>query len=106
MSYEAAVQRLLMEPGVERSTMMGTPCLRYCGAFIAMFFDKGNGMIIKVAPARVNALIAEGIGVEFNFTKKRFKEWVFIPLDFESEYESYIREALAYAKQSNRTNSA
>ncbi|WP_428610353.1 hypothetical protein [Sedimenticola sp.] len=99
MSYDQAVQQLLKESGVEHSTMMGTPCLRYRGAFIAMMFSKGGGLIIKVSPARANALINEGAGVEFNFTKKRFKEWVIIPLDYENEYERYIREALDYAKQ-------
>ena len=99
MGYETAVQRILMEPGVERSTMMGTPCLRYRGAFIAMMFSKGDGLIIKVSPERVNELIDEGTGVEFNFTKKRFKEWVVIPLDYEDEYERYIREALTYANR-------
>ena len=98
MSYERAVQQLLKIPGVECSTMMGTPCLRYRGAFIAMMFSKGNGLIIKVSPERVNELISEGSGVEFNFTRKRFREWVIIPRDYEDEYERYIREALDYAR--------
>ena len=63
-----------------------------------MMFDKEDALIIKVAPERVNALIAEGKGKEFNFTKKRFKEWVLIPSEFEDEYEEYIFEALDYAK--------
>ena len=96
--YEAAKQRLLMEPGVEMGTLMKGPCLRYRDTFIAAMFDKADALIIKVSPERVNELIEEGIGMEFNFTKKRFKEWVVIPLDFESEYEHYIREALGYAK--------
>ena len=96
--YESAVQRLLMEPGVEKGTLMKGPCLRYRGAFIAAMFEKTDALIIKVSPERVNELIDEGIGMEFNFTKKRFKEWVLIPLDYEDQYEAYIREALAYAK--------
>lgn len=98
MSYEQAADALLAEEGVELSTMMKTPCLRYKGSFLAMMFDKQEALIIKVSPERVNALIAEGTGMEFNFTKKRFKEWVLIPLEFQDDYESYIREALAYAK--------
>ncbi len=99
MSYKLAEKRILKEPGVEQSTMMGSPCLRYRGAFMAMMFTKGEGLIIKVSPERVNALIATGDGVEFNFTKKRFKEWVLIPLEFDEKYEAYMREALEYAKQ-------
>jgi hypothetical protein len=98
MSYDVATSKLLKEEGVERSTMMKTPCLRYKGEFLTMFFNKEDALIIKVAPERVNELIAKGKGREFNFTKKRFKEWVLIPSEFEDEYEQYIYEALAYAK--------
>lgn len=98
MSYPKAEKDILQEEGVEESTMMGTPCLRYQGAFIAMIFDKEDALIIKVSPTRVNDLIAEGSGREFNFTKKKFKEWVLIPAEFESDYGAYIREALDYAR--------
>lgn len=98
MSYEQAVSAILAIEGVEESTMMKTPCLRYKGSFLAMMFDKEDALIIKVSPERVNELIAQDRGVEFNFTKKRFKEWVLIPLEFQDEYEAYMNEALLYAK--------
>jgi hypothetical protein len=98
VSYHQAVEKILLEEGVERSTMMKTPCLRYKGDFMAMMFDKEDALIIKVSPERVNALIAEGKGMEFNFTRKRFKEWVLIPLEFSDDYDSYIYESLQYAK--------
>ena len=98
MSYSRAVEEILQQEGVEESTMMGTPCLRYQGTFIAMMFDKEDALIIKVSPTRVNDLIAEGSGREFNFTKKKFKEWVLIPSEFEADYAAYIREALDYAR--------
>ncbi len=79
--------------------MMKSPCLRYKGDFLASFFDREEALIIKVSPERVNELIAEGKGMEFNFTKKRFKKWVLIPMTFKDEYESYIYEALEYAKK-------
>ena len=99
MRYEQVVDKIIQENGVELSTMMKTPCLRYKGEFIAMMFEKEDSLIIKVAPERVNELIVEGKGMEFNFTKKRFKEWVLIPLEFEDEYETYVYEALEYAKK-------
>ncbi len=102
MSYENAVQQLMLKEGVEQSTMMKTPCLRYRGEFLGMFFDKADALIIKVAPERVDALIDEGVGLEFNFTKKRFKEWVLIPLEFEDDYTAYLLEALVYAKNKAR----
>lgn len=103
MSYEQAISALLHEDGVEESTMMKTPCLRYRGDFLAMMFEKEDALIIKVSPERVNELIAEGNGMEFNFTKKRFKEWVLIPMEFQDEYESYINEALLYVKSKKKS---
>ena len=98
MSLDKLFDKALQEVGVERSTMMSTPCLRYKGQFMAMMFEKEDALIIKVSPERVNQLIAEGKGNEFNFTKKRFKEWVFIPIDYEQDFESYIDESLEYAQ--------
>jgi hypothetical protein len=98
MSYELAVSAMIAMEGVEESTMMKTPCLRYKGAFLAMMFDKADALIIKVSPERVNELISEGRGMEFNFTKKRFREWVLIPLEVQDEYEAFMKEALDYAK--------
>ena len=98
MSYELAVNKVLQEDGVEQSTMMKTPCLRYHGDFMAMMFEKEEALIIKVSPERVNELIAAGEGNEFNFTRTRFREWVLIPLEFEDKYESYLYESLEYAK--------
>jgi len=99
MSYKEAVEKAAREIGVEHSTMMKTPCLRYKGGFMAMMFDKEDALIIKVSAQRVDELIAEGKGLEFNFTKKKFKEWVLIPREFEDEYESLIYESLNYAKR-------
>ncbi len=99
MFYDDVVEKITQEEGVEQSTMMKTPCLRYKGDFIAMMFDKEDSLIIKVSPERVNEIIADGKGMEFTFTKKRFKEWVLIPLEFEDEYEEYIYESLKYAKE-------
>jgi hypothetical protein len=102
MSYELAVNTILQHDGVEMSTMMKTPCLRYKGSFLAMMFNKEDALIIKVTPERVNELIASGHGMAFNFTKKRFKEWVLIPLEFQGDYIDYINEALVYAKGKNK----
>jgi hypothetical protein len=99
MSYDLTTSTILQEEGVELSTMMKSPCLRYKGNFLAGMFDKEDCLIIKVSPERVNQLIDDGKGMEFNSTKKRFKEWVLIPLEFEEEYESFLHEALDYARQ-------
>ena len=99
MIFEEIVDRLsLAESGVAISTMMKSPCLRYQGDFFAMNPVKIDTLIVKLSPERVDALIANGEGLEFNFTKKKFKEWVLIPRGREDAYEGYIREALAYSK--------
>lgn len=99
MSYDELVNKLTCEDGVEESTMMKSPCLRYRGVFWAMIFKKEEALIVKVSPERVEELIAEGKGLEFNFTKKKFKEWVLVPLDYEDEYESLLYESLTYLKK-------
>lgn len=100
MRYEEIVHKITQEDGVEESTMMKSPCLRFEGNFIAMMFNKEDALIIKVSPERVDEIIAQGKGREFTFTKKRFKEWVLIPLDFEADYQGFVYEALAYAAKS------
>ncbi len=104
MSYTEVVDKVVSEKGVELSTMMSSPCLRYNGTFIAMMFNREDALIIKVAEERVNELIAIGIGREFNFTKKKFKEWVPIPAEYENDYESFIYEALELARKSETQN--
>jgi len=73
MSFDEIANRVAKEKGVEHSTMMKSPCLRYKGDFMTMMFDKEDALIIKVSPQRVDELIAERWGMEFNFTKKKFK---------------------------------
>lgn len=98
MSYAQGVAELLAEYGVAEATMMKSPCLRYQGDFMCMFFDKADALIIKVSSERVTELIEAGIGLEFNYTKRPFKEWVLIPLAFAEDFPSYMREALDYAR--------
>lgn len=98
MPYARIAKALSRKPGVELSTMMKSPCLRYQGDFVAMMFEKEDCLIVKLSAARVDALIDAGIGLEFNFTKKTFREWVLIPRRFEDEFEAYVLEALDHAK--------
>ena len=46
MSYKEAVNALTQEEGVEQSTIMKLPCLRYKGNFMAMMFEKEDALII------------------------------------------------------------
>jgi hypothetical protein len=100
MSYDLTTSAIVREEGVEVSTIMKSTCLRYNDGFLAMIFKREDALVIKVSPERVNELIAEGTGMPFDFTGKRFKEWVLIPADYEEEYDAYLAEALAHAKRS------
>ncbi len=103
MSYAIADSPLLSEDGVALSSMMKSPCLRYRGDFFAMMFEREDALIIKVSTERVAELIETGLGLEFNFTKKTFKEWVMIPLDFQHQYDALIKEAMVYVRSKAKT---
>jgi hypothetical protein len=98
MNFDLTKCTILQKKGVEVSTMMKSTCLRYNGDFLGMIFKREDALIIKVSPQRVDELIAEGKGLPFDFTGKRFKQWVLIPADYEAEYDAYLAEALAHAR--------
>ena len=98
MTYQEIVNQLTQQDGIEESTIMKSPCLRYQGDFVAMMFEPEESLIVKLSAARVNEIIDASEGSEFNFTSKKFKEWVMIPLDFEDKFMGYVLEAIAYAE--------
>lgn len=98
MNYDNLIKKMIKLDGVEESTMMGTHCLRYRDEFLTMWFERENALIVKLPAERVNELIDSGLGREFNFTKKRFKQWVLIPEDREKDYEKLVLEALVLAR--------
>lgn len=99
LTYEELMFKFIESHGAEESTMMGTPCLRYKGQFFAMMFEKEDALIVKLHEERVLDLIENKTGKEFNFTKKKFKEWVLIPKSNEAHYESLMLEALNFVAE-------
>ena len=98
-AYQKAANKLIKaHDGVDNSTMMKSACLRYRGDFFAMAFTRGDGIIVKLSPERVNELISAEQAAEFNYTSKRFKEWAIVPSAMSDSYESRMREALEYVK--------
>ncbi|MBM94683.1 MAG: hypothetical protein CMI09_02385 [Oceanospirillaceae bacterium] len=98
MTFELLSEMFVTHHNAEHGTMMGTPCLRYKGEFVAMIFERADSLIVKLPAERVNELIATEQGNEFNFTKKRFREWVLIPRQHQDRYEEYMMEALEFAR--------
>ncbi|MEO9943889.1 MAG: hypothetical protein ABJD02_01005 [Paraglaciecola sp.] len=90
--------------GVTESTMMGTSCLRYRDEFVAMYFEKEESLIVKLDSGRVTQLTNDGLANEFNFTRKRFKEWALIPLEHQGEYLAYVEEAIEFARSKKSTS--
>ena len=91
MLFDEIMDKLVEIEGVEKPTMMKSPCPHYKGDFMAMMFNKEQALIIKVSPERVNEYITQSKGYEFNFTGKRFKEWALIPMDFEEDYQACVK---------------
>lgn len=65
-------------PGVSRSTMMGLPCLRLDGDFFASWDPHRDALVIKLARADIDVMLAEGSGEPFAPNGRRFREWASI----------------------------
>ena len=91
--YEAIEEKFLQETGVERSTMMGFPCLRSHGEFFASLELHTGHLIVKLHEQRVAELVDDGIGDPFAPNGRVFREWVKIP-DFDEErWTALVAEA-------------
>ena len=53
MPYSRIAEMCAKESGVELSTMMKTPCIRYMGDFVAMMFEREDSLIVKLSADRV-----------------------------------------------------
>ncbi|MEV0283236.1 MULTISPECIES: hypothetical protein [unclassified Kribbella] len=96
--YDELTDDLLYDPAIGRSTMMGYPCIRLAGRFLASY-DAGSGqLVVKLPAGRVAELVAEGTGQEFAPAGKVFREWVAIPGP--ERWQSLLAEAVAFARSS------
>jgi hypothetical protein len=96
-SFWDLAEPLLAGPGVERSTMMGLPCLRLSGAFFASFDRRTGDLLIKLTQPRVDELIASGQAVPFAPAGRRFREWAAVPEMRSEGWQSLLDEALQFA---------
>lgn len=87
-------EEFLGRNGVVEGTLMGQPCLRVGGEFLAMFYAKEGGMIVRLTEARVGEVIAEGIGEPFAPARHVFREWVAIPHPRRSRWRAILREGV------------
>ena len=95
--FWALADRLLGEPSVTRSTMMGFPCLRFDGRFFASIDRDSKDLVVKLPAGRVEGLIASGQGTVFAPNHRVFREWVAVPLPDRDLWAALLDEAMAYA---------
>ncbi|MEE6139664.1 hypothetical protein SKC41_25470 [Mycobacterium sp. 050128] len=89
---------LLKTNSVTRSTMMGLPCLRVNGLFFASFDPRTECLVVKLPAARVDELIASGLGSPFAPAGRRFREWAAIAPSQSPRWLALLNEALAFCR--------
>lgn len=85
------------DPAVQRSTMMGLPCLRLDGQFFASLDRRTSALLVKLPQQRVAQLIADGIGEPFAPAGRVFREWVAIPKPDRRRWQHLLIEARDHA---------
>ena len=87
---------LLARPGVERSTMMGLPCLRVHGSFFASCDRRSGDLLVKLPEQRVDELVANGFAQAFAPAGRRFRQWAAIPPARSRTWRRLLDDALAF----------
>ena len=63
--YDELTDDLLYDPAIGRATMMGYPCVRLAGQFLASYDDKAGCLVVKLPRERVAELVETGAGDPF-----------------------------------------
>jgi hypothetical protein len=87
------VEPMYADPAVQRSTMMGLPCVRLDGRFFASLDRRSGALLVKLPRERVGQLIAGGHGEAFAPAGRVFREWVAIPRPDRRRWRSLLTEA-------------
>ncbi|MGW6200829.1 hypothetical protein ACWF0M_32105 [Kribbella sp. NPDC055110] len=97
--YDELTDDLLYDPAVGHGTIMGHPCIRLAGQFVACLERNGTSLILKLPAARVTELITAGTGTPFAPTGNVMREWVTIPTLDRTLWQSLLSEAVTFARQ-------
>lgn len=98
--YEELTDDLLYDPAVGRATMMGYPCLRLAGKFLASYDEKADSLVVKLPRERVTELVESGAGDPFAPAGRVFREWVSIPTVDRKLWRALLAEAVDFARTS------
>ena len=96
--YDELTDDLLYDPAVGRATMMGYPCVRLAGRFLASYDDKAGCLVVKLPRERVTELVQDGRGEPFAPAGKVFREWVAIPTADRDLWQQLLAEAVEFAR--------
>lgn len=84
---------------VAEGTIMNGRCLRAGKEFLALVDYKGAGLVVKLPKARVDELVASGVGRPFGPAGRVFKEWLSVPHPDRRLWLSLLREGIAFVRQ-------
>jgi hypothetical protein len=97
--YEQVTDDLLYDPAIGRATMMGYPCVRLAGRFVASYDTKAGRLIVKLPRERIVELIGNGTGDPFAPAGKVFREWISIATLDRSLWQTLLAEAVDFARK-------
>jgi hypothetical protein len=97
--YDELTDDLHYEPAIGRATMMGYPCVRLAGKFLASYDDKAGRLVVKLPRERVTELFEDGDGDPFAPAGRIFREWVSIPTTDRELWQTLLAEAVEFARQ-------
>jgi hypothetical protein len=97
--YDELTDDLLYDPAIGRATMMGYPCVRLAGRFLASYDNKAGGLVVKLPRDRVSVLVEQGVGEPFAPAGKVFREWVSIPAVERQRWQALLAEAVDFARR-------
>jgi len=100
--YEELTDDLLYDPAIGRATMMGYPCVRLAGRFLASYDERMGGLVVKLPRERVTALVDAGVGDPFAPAGKVFREWLAVPTPDREVWRSLLAEAVDFAREGLR----
>lgn len=97
--YDELTDDLLYDPAFGRATMMGHPCVRLAGRFLASYDANARCLVVKLPRERVAELVESGQGEPFAPAGKVFREWVSIHHVDHNLWHQLLEEAVDFARQ-------
>lgn len=94
--WQLAAQLQREDPRVAEGTIMNGRCLRVGKEFLGLVDYKGAGLVVKLPKARVDELVASGLGRPFGPAEKVFREWLSVPTPERRLWLSLLREGVAF----------